>query len=325
MIHLIYAEDELLAQEMVAQLQAKLRVDSEVIAVSAEASEVPGLEEAIVSRSLFAESRFVVVHDAERLQSGGARRLAEVLGGAPPGVEVAVVAISERPPTTLQKALQGIAKPVSIRRPKRGELTAWVAKRIKDAGATAGRDVAAMLIEAIGGHLRELAQAAEQLALRVGPGNPVEREDVMAHFPGLAEQPVWSLYDALVAGDGRRAFRVLHSLLEQGEDAMAILFAVVGQNRLVMRAKSITERTPSIPDPSLAQAIGCSPGRAAVVRRQASHLQWDWLVRLHHACAQADFELKGGDEVRIVGLLPPEMILERVVRGMLPAADLVPG
>ena len=54
--------------------------------------------------------------------------------------------------------------------------------------------------------------------------------------------------------------------------------------------------------------------RVAVIRRQSSRLPWDWLLDMHKLLAQADFELKGGEDGAV---LPSEMILERVVAGAL--------
>lgn len=324
MIRLIAAEDEWLAAERVHQLVAECGEGAEVVHVHADASGVPGLQDALFSASLFASERLVIVEGAERLQSAGAKRLAEVLSRAG-GVDVICAAVSERAPAAVQKALQPLARTERLSRPKRGELVAWVGQQLRKAGVTAHKDVPGLLVEALGSGLRDLAQATDQLALRAGKGGSVAPADVRAAYPGLAEQPVWALYDALLAREGRKAYRVLHALFEQGSDPIAILFAIVGQNRHVMRAKGVLERTPGCNDSALASALAVSPGRAGVLRRQAAQVGWDWLVRLHQACAAADFDLKGGDEVRIVGLLPPEIILERLLDHALPAIEPSPG
>lgn len=323
MIRLILSDDEWLAAERVDQLLAREHAGSgvEVVVLDADAGGVSGLDEALSAQSLFATERVVVVRGAERLQAAGVRRLAETASGGAPHPPMVIVAVSERPPATLAKALQPLAKAERVARPKRGELVGWVAQRLRQAGVTHDKDVPGLLAEAVGTSLRDLAHAVDQLALRAGTGGTVGAEDARAAFPRLAEQPVWALYDALLARDGRRAYRVLHALLDQGNDPIAVLFALVGQNRHVIRAKSALERSPGMTESQLASALAVSPARAGVLRRQAAQVQWEWLVRLHHDCAAADFDLKGGDEVRIVGLLPAEIILERLLDHALPTVE----
>lgn len=325
MIELVWAEDEFLADEVAAGRRAALPPDAETLQLSVEGGEIAGLEEALFAPSLFTASRLVIVRGAERLQSEGIRRLVEAAGRRGLVGDVLAVAVSERPPAALTKALAGLAEVRKLPRPKRGELIAWVQKRFRASKVSPGQDVPGLVLEAVGTNLRELAQAVDQLVTHAGPGGTVEREDVHRHFRTLADQPVWALFDAVCAADDQRAFRVLRALLEQGDDPIAVLFALVSQLRAVMRAKAALEREPSLNEVELAQVLGVSPGRAAVLRKQAGRLAWPWMLRLHAACASADFELKGGDEVKVVGVLPPEIVLERLVDEALPERGAVRG
>jgi hypothetical protein len=83
-----------------------------------------------------------------------------------------------------------------------------------------------------------------------------------------------------------------------------------------MRTKSLIERSPDLSDGDIARALGFTEGRVAVMRRQTSRLSWDWLVGVHRLCAQADFELKGGEDGAV---LPGDIVIERVVAGALDA------
>lgn len=323
-VHVVVSEDDFLVSETVASLLGEPG-SAEVVHLTADSGGVPGLEDALFAQSLFASSRHVVIGGTERLASQSTERLIGALS-RPLAADLVVVTVTgERPPAALMKGLEGVGRVQRLATPRRGEVIAWVRSRLKDAGLAADRETPGQLVEALGTDLRGLAQAVEQLGVRVGDSRSVGKGDVLALFPKLAEQPVWALYDALFARDGRKAYAVLHNLFDSGNDAIGILFAVASQNRLVMRAKSAVERSPSLSESQLAQAIGASVGRAAVVRRQAGQLSWEWLVRLHGLCAQADFDLKGGDEVRIVGLLPSEMILERLVDAALPAIEPIRG
>lgn len=313
MIRLIWSQDELLATEAAAEACAQVGGDPEIVSLDAE-SGLDGLEEALFAGSLFAACRVVVIRNAETLPKAGVERLGTALhqDGLPDGV--VVVAVSERTPAQLLSALEDVADVGRLARPRRGELANWVTKRMNSAGLTPGRDAATTLVEAIGEGLRDLAQAIDQLALRKKAGR-LERDDILQHFALSGEQPIWVLFDAIVRHEGPKAFDTLGRLLGGGDSPLPVLGAIVSQVRGVMRAKGLIERG-AVRDDDLSRALAVSAGRAAVLRRQSSRLTWDWLLRVHRLCADADHELKGGEDGAV---LPPEVVLERLVAGALDA------
>ena len=315
MIQLIWAQDEFLASEATDELTADATPDDEVLTLVCD-GDVPGLEEALFASSLFANRRFVIVRKAETLRRAEVERLANALKEASADPEVAIIATSENQPTQLVKALSDTATLRKLARPRRGQLIAWVAKRMKFAGLVPDNQAPGTLVEAVGEGLRDLAQAIDQLALRLGRRSAVVRDDVLQHFSLQAEQPVWVLFDAIVKHEGQKAFETLKRSLDAGDAPLAILGALVSQVRYLIRAKSLIERS-HVGDDELARALSISPGRAAVLRRQASRLSWHWLLRVHRLLADADFELKGGEDGAV---LPSDIILERVVAGALDAS-----
>ncbi len=315
MIQLIWAQDEFLAAELVDDLTAKAGPDDEVVTLVCDGG-IPGLEEALFASSLFAKHRYVVIRKAEALRKADVERLATALQSSAADPDVAIVVTSDFSPTALIRALQDVATLSKLPRPRRGELVAWVAKRMKFAGLAPDNQAAGSLVEAVGEGLRDLAQAIDQLALRLGKRGAVTRDEVLTQFSLQAEQPIWVLFDAIVRHEGQKAFETLRRSLRAGDAPLAILGAVVSQVRYLIRAKSVMGRNP-IGDDELAKVLTVSPGRAAVLRRQASRLSWPWLLRVHRLLAEADFEIKGGEDGAV---LPADIVLERVVAGALDAS-----
>ncbi len=315
MIKLVWSQDDLLADELVEDATSAVGPDGEVLVLDSDAG-LDGLEEAVFAGSLFASERLVVVRNAQSLRKADVERLAAALGAEKVPSDVVVVAIAERAPTALLNALRGVGDVVKLARPRRGELVNWVNKRLKRAGVNAGRDVGATLVEALGESLRDIAQAIDQLNLRAGTGGRIEREHVLEHFRPQAEQPIWVLFDAIVRHDGVKAFETLRRQLAAGDEPLPMLGAIVSQIRGIIRTKSLVERTPNLHEGDVARALGVSEGRAGVMRRQCSRLSWEWLVAVHRLCAEADFELKGGEDGAV---LPPDVVMERVVAGALDA------
>lgn len=315
MIRIIWSQDELLADELVEDAAAAVGSDGEVLTLDGD-SGLDGLEEAIFAGSLFASERLVVVRNAQSLRKADVERLTAALGAGTVPSDVLVVAVAERTPTALLNALKGIGEVVRVARPRRGELINWVNKRLKRAGVNAGRDVGATLVEALGENLRDIAQAIDQLSLRAGKTGKVEREHVLQHFRPQAEQPIWILFDAIVRHDGVKAFETLRRQLAAGDEPLPMLGAIVSQIRGIIRTKSLVERAGQLHEGDIAKALGVTEGRAAVMRKQSGRLSWDWLTAVHRLCAEADFELKGGEDGAV---LPPEIVMERVVAGALDA------
>lgn len=315
MIQLVWAQDEFLAAELVDTFTRHASPADEVLTLSCD-GDVPGLEEALFASSLFAAKRYVVIWKAELLRKAGIERLARALGNPGLATEVAIVATSDYQPGQLIKALAPSAKLHKLMRPRRGQLVAWVAKRLKGAGLVPDKEAPGALVEAVGEGLRDLAHATDQLALRLGPGGSVTRDEVLEHFSLSAEQPIWLLFDAIVRHEGPKAFELLRRIARHGDEPLAVLFAIVSQVRYLIRAKSLIDRTAALGEDDIARELGVSAGRAAVLRRQSSRLSWDWLLGLHRLLAEADFELKGGEDGAV---LPPDAVLERVVAGALDA------
>lgn len=313
---IVWSQDALLADELVEDAASALATDGEVVAIDADRG-LDGLEEAIFAGSLFASERLVVVRNVQGLRSkADLERLATALSAPSVPSDVVVVAVAERTPTALLNALKGAGDVVRLARPRRGELINWVNKRLKRSGVNAGRDVGATLVEALGENLRDIAQAIDQLALRAGRGGSVDRDQVLEHFRPQAEQPIWVLFDAIVKHDGMKAFETLRRQLAAGDEPLPMLGAIVSQIRGIIRTKSLVERAGALHEGDLAKALGVTEGRAAVMRKQSSRLSWEWLVAVHRLCAEADFELKGGEDGAV---LPPDVVMERVVAGALDA------
>ncbi len=309
----VWAQDDLLAEEAIEELVAAAGDDAEVVAMDAGAG-VDGIEEAVFAGSLFATKRLVIVRNAQTLNKGPTEKLVNTLQMQGSPADVVITAVAERPPTALINAMSDVAAVDRLQRPRRGELVAWVVKRIKRAGIDAARDAAPALVEAVGESLRDLSQAVDQLALRVGRGGHLDRATVTQHFSASAEQPIWVLFDAIVKHEGAKAFESLNNLLDHGDEPLPVLGALVSQIRGVIKVKALIESDPQLKDSAIAKRVAMSDGRVAVIRRQSSRLQWEWLLNMHRMLAQADFELKGAEDGAV---LPGEMILERVVAGAL--------
>jgi DNA polymerase-3 subunit delta len=313
LIKVIWSQDDLLGAEAVDDIVDAAGSGVEVVHLDAELG-IDNLEEAIFAGSLFANERLVVLRNAQMLKKADIERVSTALHSDVP-CDVIVVATSERVPTPLIDALKDVAKVDRFPRPRRGEFVNWVSKRMQRSGLKAARDAPATMVEAIGENLRDIAQAIDQLSLRAA-GRTVGRNEILEHFTPQAEQPIWVLFDAIVKHDGEKAFATLRRSLAHGDEPLPMLGAIVSSIRGIIRTKSLIEQDPQINEGQIARALGITEGRAGVMRRQSRSISWEWLLQVHRLLAQADFELKGGEDGAV---LPPDVVMERVVAGALDA------
>jgi DNA polymerase-3 subunit delta len=157
-------------------------------------------------------------------------------------------------------------------------------------------------VEAVGADLRELASAADVLCSATE--GTIDAATVRRMFAGLESQ-VWTFVDSVMARDRVAALRHLHALLGHGENPIGLLAAVARQLRTVALVKG--DRRPSA---QLAKEIGVKEGAIKRALRQARGLDDGALRRAFRALADADLDLKGGDE-GTAG--PPELVLELVI------------
>ena len=111
------------------------------------------------------------------------------------------------------------------------DLPRWAVKRAEELGVRLDQAGARALVAQVGDRPQRLARELEKLALEHGHGAQLGVEEVAASSASSAERRLWTLADALVAGDARTATRALLELRAQGERLPGLLFGMVRRLR----------------------------------------------------------------------------------------------
>ncbi len=135
-------------------------------------------------------------------------------------------------PRALHAAVQAVGGIVAAEQAvKPRELPRWVIQRALDAGLTLDLAASRALIRQVGDRQQRLQREVEKLALCFGDGASIGAEEVQSASASSAERKVWTLADAVVAGDGQVATRALLELRQQGERIPGLLFGLVRKLR----------------------------------------------------------------------------------------------
>jgi DNA polymerase III subunit delta len=172
--------------------------------------------------------RFVIVEGVERWKAGDLEPLAQALAPPPPDTTIAFFAREEsraKAPDGLHDIVKQAGGDIAAEQTvKPWELPKWVAARGREMGLEFDRGAASALIRHVGDRQQRLLRELEKMVLELGPGATVTEQTVDDLAATSAERKVWTLADAIVAGDEPLAQRCLLELRGQGERLPGLIY-----------------------------------------------------------------------------------------------------
>jgi len=179
--------------------------------------------------------RFVIVEGVERWKAGDLEPLVQALQPPPPDTTIAFFAREEsraKAPDGLHEIVKQAGGDIAAEQTvKPWELPKWVAARGRELGLEFDRGAASALIRHVGDRQQRLVRELEKMELELGPGATVTEQTVDDLAATSAERKVWTLADAIVAGDDALAQRCLLELRAQGERLPGLIWNVAKRLR----------------------------------------------------------------------------------------------
>jgi DNA polymerase III subunit delta len=243
----------------------------------------------LLSPSLFAEDRQLVVRNLQDADKDVVAELARFAEAPEPGVTIVCVhaggAKGKAALDSLKAAGATVVEVARIKSPREREQ--FAIDEVRAAGGTLDRDAAADLVGAIGTDLREIATACAQLVADVG--GQISAEDVATYYRGRVESTGFAVADRAVEGDLAAALETLRWAFATGLDPVLVSSSLAANLRLI------------------AQVGGAGAGSTDAVAAKLRMPAWKvrraqgWLRRWRpealgdavRAVAQADADLKG--------------------------------
>jgi DNA polymerase-3 subunit delta len=184
---------------------------------------------------------------------------------------------------------------VECEAPRAGrDVAAFVRREAKRQDVELARGAAEALAERIGPQLLLLRQEIAKAALFAGPGRPVTVAHVAETASDAAEEPIWSLTDAIGEGRAPDALALLSHMQAGGAAPPAVLGALASHFRKLARLR-------------MGGRVAAAPFALRKLESQARRYAPIRLRACLRALQDADERLKGRGE------LPPELALERLV------------
>ena len=288
-LHLVLGDEELLVERAVRDIvDAARAVDPEVEVRRLRAAEATPAELAtVLSPSLFAEARVIVLEAAH--EAGKDASAAVLDHAAAPGEGVTVAVLHAGGPRNkaladaLRKAGAQVARCEKLRPDERAD---FVRAEVRRARGKITPDAVGVLLESVGTELRDLASAATQLV--ADTGGAIDADAVRRYYRGRAEASGFAVADKVVAGTGwvrsrRCAGRCARRPAGAGRGCAGRRRAHPGEGRGAGRG-----------DPNrLAGVLGMPPWKIRKAQSQVRGWHPDALVAATAAAAEVNADVKG--------------------------------
>lgn len=291
-MHLVLGDEELLVERAVADVlrSARQRAGTEDVPINrARAGDVSTYELAeMLSPSLFADERIVVLEAAAEAGKETAAMIAYAAADVPPGTVLVVVHSGGGRAKALAAELQSLGAAVHpcARITKPSERADFVRKEFRAQRVKVDDETVTALLDAVGSDLRELAAACSQLV--ADTGGAVDEAAVRRYHSGKAEVKGFDIADKAVAGDVQGATEALRWAMMRGEPLVVLADALAEAVHTIGRVGPLSG------DPyRLAGQLGMPPWRIQKAQKQARRWSRDTVATAMKVVATLNANVKG--------------------------------
>ncbi|MBO0874982.1 MAG: DNA polymerase III subunit delta [Pseudonocardia sp.] len=312
-LRLIVGDEELLVERAVARALASARAadpDAELRRVAAASLTRSELAE-LVSPSLFAEGRVVVLESAHDANKDIAAAIIDYVRQPVDGVSLVVLHAGGAKGKALAEALRSAGAEVTecARVTRYDERVDFVRAEIRRAGGRITQDGVRVLIDAVGNDLRELASAAAQLV--ADTAGAVDDTAVRRYHRGRAEVTGFAVAEKAVTGDRAGALEALRWAELVGVPAVLVADALADAVRTVAKVGAAGRGDPY----RMAGSLGMPPWKVRKAQAQARGWRPAGVALAMAAVAEVNADVKGA-------AADANYALERAVLRVVHAHDL---
>ncbi len=248
----------------------------------------------IAALSLTAAHRYLLADGVEGWGKADSERVAAALASIPPETTVALVAHG-KVPAPLKKAVAAAGgETLAFDAPTERELPRRLVAEARELGFELDLDAARMLVARMGPRSIRLRTELERLALWAGSGGQVSMADLEAMIADTSEQAIWSLADAITAGDEALTLGLAEQLVAQGEPLPRVIYSLAPRLRQALEAARALEA--GKPPSDVAAGLSMHPYAAKMLVQRVRGRSPADLDRSIRALADLELWSRGGSD-----------------------------
>jgi DNA polymerase-3 subunit delta len=305
-LHLVLGDDEFLVERAIAAILRGVRGSAgtdDVPENRLRAGEVTTSELAeLLSPSLFADERVVVLEAAGEAGKEAAALIANAAADLPPATVLIVVHSGGGRAKALADQIRKCGAKVHpcARITKAGERADFVRAEFRSHRVDADDDVVSAFVDAVGSDLRELAAACSQLV--ADTGGHVDVRAVQRYHSGKAEVSGFDIADKAVTGDVAGAVEALRWAMMRGTAHVLVADALAEAVHAIARVGPL-----SGDHYRLAPEVGMPPWRVQKAQRHSRRWSRETVATAMQLVATLNADVKGA-------AADPDYVLETAVR-----------
>lgn len=291
-LHLVLGDEELLVERAVGSVLRTLRAQAgsdDVPVDRMRAGEVSTSELAeLLSPSLFAEERMVVLEAAAEAGKDAVALIASAAADLPPGTVLVVIHSGGGRAKALADQLKKLGAQVHpcARITKPAERADFVRAEFRTLRAKVSDDTVTAVLDAVGSNIRELAAVCSQLV--ADTAGQVDAVAVRRYHSGKAEVKGFDIADKAVTGDVAGAAEALRWAMLAGEPQVVLADALAEAVHTIARVGPLSG------DPyRLAGELGMPPWRVQKAQKQARRWSRDSVAEAMRVVATLNADVKG--------------------------------
>ena len=175
------------------------------------------------------------------------------------------------------------------------KIPGFVRSEVSRCGKRIDNNAAELLVYLSGTNLRELASQVEKLVLFVGSRDAISADDVREIVSDTRVETVFALANALGDRNASKALRALHTILEDGEAPLMVLFMLTKHFRQLWTVREMLSRKQSPQE--ISKATRVPPFFVNGIIAQAKGIRGREFIAIFERLFAMDLAMKrGGDK-----------------------------
>ena len=308
MIYLLYGEDSLSVEEMLASLRSDGEPDGlgdiNTATLNGAAVTPAELEAAWSTIPFLADRRTVIVRGLlarmEQRRGAGARSdgvdgewadFGERLEHVPESTDLIFVDAAVGRGNPLVRVIRPLSQVHEFRLPSVRDMPGWVRQRADKLGAAIEPSAISAIVDSIGNDTRLVDMELRKLAL-YRSDEMIRRQDVEAMVSYVREASIFAAVDAALEGRAGLALRLMHQFLEAGRHPTYVITMLARQVRFLILAKDLKAR--GFAQDEIGRRISISGYPLTKTMQQEVRFSAERLVEIHRRLLEADLSIKTG-------------------------------
>lgn len=307
-LYLFYGEEAYLKEEAVRKTTGSILSNRDfnydlLYGASTNADEIIGIAQTM---PVFSPWRLLIVKDVELLPDNETEHLLPYIKD--PSSSTCIIFVGEKADMRKRffSSLKESATVVQFYPLFEGQLTGWIRLRARDLGVKISDGAIELLKEGVGNILSTLDNELKKLSLYSAGKEGIDEDDVLKVVGQSRIPTIFNLTEAVGEKKIERVFKILGTLLEEGEEPLKVLAMITRQMRLLLKALELKEA--GFSQDEIRNKTGISPRFFNAFIGQIKKHSLDSLIKAFKRLQRADLELKTSGKGR--GKILESLILD---------------